>query len=278
MTLQALHHDNYKGPVRASILCGVLVASIAILDLFTANLNLSILYVVPVLLGTRFPNRRHLWGLAFLLLGLTFAGYYLGPRGTSYAGGFGFRLVNRSFAGLAIIATTARCAAWLRRQDRLAEIFVVDGSGEGEPLIYDILLCGMLVLCIFLIDLVTPAKFNLPILYAVPVSVCATLNRPRLLWSFVAVTIALTVSGFLLPPAPTIPSSLMHSLERNRMLACLAQLGIATMGQRQLFCRHAWMVASDTQVGVSPARQEWVCSFCRRRVMHPHQQPPIRAE
>jgi hypothetical protein len=85
MTLKTPHLDHFSGSIRASIPCGFAVAAIAISDLLTANLNLSILYVVAVLLGIRLPNRLFLWGLAILLLVLTFAGYYLGPSGMWYS-------------------------------------------------------------------------------------------------------------------------------------------------------------------------------------------------
>ncbi len=90
------------------------VAGIAIFIDFTTwiQLNISILYGLPLILVAPARNRRLLWGLAVALLSTTFVVYYLQtPRGAfSWQEPF---FVNRVLASIAVLATAGLLHAWI---------------------------------------------------------------------------------------------------------------------------------------------------------------------
>src|SRR5919198_3676312 len=99
---------------------GIGVAGIAIFIDFTTwiQLNISILYGLPLILAAPARNRRLLWGLAAALVSTTFVVYYLQtPRGA-------FSLhepffVNRVLACIAVLATAGLLHAWVDAVDAL---------------------------------------------------------------------------------------------------------------------------------------------------------------
>lgn len=258
------------------IICTLLVIVIATVDLHSRSLNTSILYLLPLLLGTKLPGPRSFWVLAIGLIALTFIGYFLGPHRTSSSHFISFRLVNRMLVALSIIVTAARISAVVGPHPGTSRSLTGEES-ENETAIYDLLITAGMLTSIFVADLMTPAQYNLPILYAVPLTVVAVLGRPRLLWILFVLSISCTVVGFFYPPS-TLPPSTAQSLIQNRVVACVMQLGIVVLGQRRFFCRHVWTVDASP---VSPAPKgevPWICSFCALRMTLSRNDVPVRPE
>src|SRR5688500_18888214 len=93
--------DGAVGPLLVAAAAFALV--VAALDLLTYQVNLPIVYVVPLLLVERAGSRRLLWRAAALLVGLTFAGYFFGrhPPGLEPLDpNSAPRLVNRALAAV----------------------------------------------------------------------------------------------------------------------------------------------------------------------------------
>src|ERR671925_515107 len=96
------------------------VAGIAIFVDFTTwiQLNISILYGLPLIVAAPARSRRLLWGLAGALLSTTFVVYYLqAPRGA-----FSFQepfFINRLLASIAVLVTAGLLHAWTDAVDAL---------------------------------------------------------------------------------------------------------------------------------------------------------------
>jgi signal transduction histidine kinase len=106
----------------------LLLASIEVFVDFTTwiELDISILYALPVILAAPSRNRRLLWGLALTLISATFVVYYLQiPQGAfSLSEPF---FINRALASVAMLITTGLLHLWIDAveirdtQDRLLE-------------------------------------------------------------------------------------------------------------------------------------------------------------
>src|SRR5690349_14167866 len=101
---------------RAMLLAvAVFTILIAAIDLSTANLNLGILYVVPMLiLGVRSSERWHVFTLGGLFVLLTYGGFFLGRQPDPGGLGRSVPLINRTFAAITIVVTAMRCDWWIR--------------------------------------------------------------------------------------------------------------------------------------------------------------------
>ena len=262
---------------RSSVgLCFLLAIAIAISDLLTRNLNVSILYLLPLLLATKLKSRRVFWAFTLCLIGLTFSGYFLASRRMNSADLLGYRLANRMLTALAIIATAARASALIRPFSRTFDSFADGEACEGMA-VYDVLLTAGLLLLTFIADLLSPAQYNLPILYAVPLTVVAILDRPRLLVILLVCSIIATVVGFFYPES-TVRNSLQYTLLQNRFIACITQFGIVILCQNHFFCKHVWTVAAGDDCSIPGDQRRWICSFCGQCITLAKNDLPIRPE
>ena len=260
----------------------LLIMAIAILDLRTRLLSPGIIYLVPLVLVTRALRPRDFWLLTASLVVLVYTGYYFGPHRSDDVGFFQFRLINRTLTAVAILLSGTRLTRWR------AQLAANDDSGGAElggiganrSQTHDLLLSALLVTCTFIADLLTPVNYNLPVLYAVPLIILAVLDVPRLLWAAFAVAALCSVVGYIFSPPAGVPPSLTHALVRSRILANAVLLVIVLIGHRRYFCKHVWTIAQDT----TPADNgdslygAWVCSFCRRRILLPKGEPPVRVD
>lgn len=201
-------------------LCVIMIAVIAAVDLATANVNLSILYVLPVLIAAQ-AGRRSLTRLFVVLaILLTYAGYFLGPwpkfpgdTHPTYSNMLAnYRMVNRTLSVIAVWAIAA--VSYFRLRFRISidrrrgELDATDPDGK----IYEDILGAfeqltaaaiaiVLVTVIVIADLLTPAQFNLPILYGVPLVLCALTHKRALIWTIVPFILLFTYAGYLIGPA-----------------------------------------------------------------------------
>jgi hypothetical protein len=224
----------------------VIILALAGTDFLTHSVNLSILYTIPAfVLARRLP--AHLAALVVLLLiGLTYAGLFLGPRppGLETVPQLvdNYRIVNRSFAVVAI-ACTGFIAAWEQNWTAGMRSRIVAQSVLEERTIYlDLmkqvrtmaaLLLGVLMTgAVVAIDWSTPPEFNWPILYALPLVLCLISGSPRLVLLMMPVLLVLTWGGFF-ASVEELPSGygqlVLGRLIATAMLLMLAGVGVWRM-------------------------------------------------
>ncbi len=111
------YQDQQISSTFALLSCAPLVAVIAVVDyLSPANLNLAILYPIPLFICGWTRSRRLLWGILFLLLALTFFGFWFGAPATSANVGFAMHR-NRILVALVLLTVTTILLYWLSREE-----------------------------------------------------------------------------------------------------------------------------------------------------------------
>jgi hypothetical protein len=267
--------DRRRIPLKYLAICVLLAAGLAAIDLSSINLNVGILYLLPALLAVKLRRQREFWVAVTCLIILVFLGYAVHRMQSPNPPGY--RLANRFLAAVALLVAGLRLSAGIGGGNRSATSL---GGEDGLAGGYDLALAGGLIICTFVANMITPSQFNLPILYAVPLTVAATLDRPKLVWIVFAATSACTIVGFWVTP-PTVPQSLVQSLITNRFFAWVVQLAIALLSQRRFFCKHVWTLALESG---SPGGggnnnnghdRQWVCSFCGQRITRPKDDLPV---
>jgi hypothetical protein len=233
-----------------------LIFAALVVDLLT-QYNLGIIYPLAVLLCAWTGRRRLVWGLAWALLVLVYAGYFLGPHtlaGTYPAGKadlidmLNFRLVNRTIAAVAILAAGVFGSCWMSQCSPKPLDVGGDATGaadvhEEARIVYWFHRAGTSFLCLLLIvgvlatDLAAPVRYNLPILYTLPLLVCIVRNDRQLLWIMLPLLLTLTAAGYMVDPRE-MDYPLIHVVLRNRMLAAGVMVGVTALG-------HLWLAASD---------------------------------
>jgi signal transduction histidine kinase len=111
-----LHHRPVPS---AGVLAVVLAAVEMVIDGGTwVELNVAILYTLPLVLAAAARNRRLVWGLAVSSVGMTFAVYFVqqGPAGFSLWEPF---FVNRVLAAATVLLTAGLLHAWTLALDTL---------------------------------------------------------------------------------------------------------------------------------------------------------------
>ncbi len=218
---------------RGTAISLLIVAWIAIVDFYWTRTNLSILYVVPLLVLAWTDNLRPLWRAAGLLVGLTYGVYFLKNAmhdGMSTASYFDYRLVNRTLSAITLIVLGRILLGWIDWRRELGDSEVPEFVRRQDQEISATLaaLCSApLIALIAAIDFYSPANYNLAILYPIPLFVCGWTSNLRLLWGMLAVLLMLTAVAYVVgPPASNAGDP---SLTRNRILAGVGMLGVTVM-------------------------------------------------
>lgn len=238
----------------------LLVAGVATTDLLTANVNLSILYILPLLLSGRMRLRVWVWQLAAVLVALTYIGYFFGPRAAHQTQGWqemvwDYRFTNRTLSAVAILVVAMMVQFWIGMREKNAMSHIATARHDPEQETVDqilqsfevlgtALICGLMMFCIGLADVLSPGEFNLPILYVVPLMLCGAVRSRTLLWSILPFLLGLTLLGFVIGHSPTQPANMFQSLITNRYLAAAVQVAMALL-------IHTWIRERDS--GSSPA-------------------------
>lgn len=217
--------------------CAVFVA-----DLFAHSTNLSILYTVVVyVLATRLSER---WAIlsAVLLIAATYGGLFLGPRAPGLEDSAAllrnYRMINRSFCVIAILAT-AGIAAWQRRwaKDMAAdldddELFFAHSMYHDlvnqVKCVVSMAIAMVIAGALIAVDWTTSSEFNWPILYAVPLAQCVmSRSRPAILLT-TPLLLVLAWVGFWTCGDVSAAVPVAHFV--NRLIASAVILGLAGFG------------------------------------------------
>ena len=132
----------------------------------------------------------------------------------------------------------------LRGDFELSEVLRHEEDETDETLA--ILLGAGLTTAIALADFLSPANYNLAILYMVPLFLCAWTRSRRLLWGMWAVALLLAVAGFVFGP-PTAAHTHIELMVENRVLAVVALTLLAVLLHFQIGERSSAGRLSDSR-------------------------------
>ena len=236
----------------AACMIGALL--IAIFDTLTPKINLSVLYSLLVVIAARRISRRHLCQLTAFMVLLTFSVYGVKnwmQNKTLPEALLHFKLVNRTLATLSLLAISAISYLWIGVRQRLESNRTLLRARDEDRLDFEEVsrslerfaagaMCGILTLCIIVIDLLAPGQFNFPILYAVPLVICYALDNRRMLWMVLPWLLLFTVIGYWLSPAIGVPESSLNYIIKNRVLTAFALVALSALLNR-------WMRDSQVQ-------------------------------
>jgi hypothetical protein len=220
------HDFSYLQPARSNRNVAValfLIAWIAALDLFTPRTNFSVLYVAPLVLFAQSGSMKSGWRIAGLLVLLTFGIHFI--KNTIYPPPadmpFVYRQVNRTLVAIMIVGMSQVMRLWIRWRDEQDDEELPESFRSQEEEIgatFAVLCCAPLIVLIAVADFITPANFNWPILYSIPLFVCAWTRSRSLLWGMLALLLVLATVAFVWGAPPLSPRT-DFALQRNRMLA-----------------------------------------------------------
>ncbi|MGD9723844.1 MAG: hypothetical protein AB7O59_20780 [Pirellulales bacterium] len=216
----------------------VIMLWIAGVDAFWPLTNVAICYLVPLLLLARIGDVRSLWSLTGLMVVLTFGMFFLKnsiapPDGeASY---FDYRLVNRGLVATTLVVLAFFAQLWIRHcQDEAVEDVPDRVRREDREISSTLamLCCLPLVAVVGAIDFVSPANYNLAILYPIPLFICAWTGNRWLIWGMLVVLVLLSIAAFMWGP-PTV-DNVDAALARNRALAAAGMFAVAAV-------MHTWL-------------------------------------
>jgi hypothetical protein len=204
-----------------------------------SQLNLSILYVIPLVAVGRTRNRRRLFALAAILVAAAFLGYVIkaslvlaghGPPVISY------RLLNRTLVA-SVIVVTAFVLGWLYGGQQEDEPRGKDDFDELLESLRPMLLTSfaafiaapLLAIAILAADVLVPGQYNLPILYGLPIVLISSVGSERLMWGAAVILSGLSLVGYFAGPAPEVAHGFETWAIVNRVLAVFAVVGLAIL-------------------------------------------------
>lgn len=228
---------------QANVLCLLIVAANAAVDLATANINLSILYALPMALWARSARPAVIWRAAAALVLLSYAGYFLSPWPpdcpTWESMFLHYRLINRTVSCVAIVAIASMSHFGIILRRRFDSHWEALSSRETDREVFvevvntfEQFLAGAMttiaVVCVAATDLLAPIQYNPATLYAVPILACARTRSRWFLWATVVITILLAYAGYTLGPATHLAPELLPKIQRNRRItaAMIVMVGV----------------------------------------------------
>lgn len=204
----------------------LLTFAIAVADISWPRTTLPVLYIVPLLLLAQLGEMRYLGRIVGLLLALTFSAYLIkkmiDPVGSTQSH-FHYSLLNRTIVATMLIAVSYELRIWVRwREDQSSRELPEDLRQQDRDIstTLAVVLGAPLIVLIVLVDVFSPANYNLAILYLVPLLLCVWTRSRPLLWTTLAVLVVLAViaqnAG---PPATDTETVAVAAHFRNRLLA-----------------------------------------------------------
>lgn len=206
-----------RSPSTGMILCVVLVGLIAALDLRIPKVNLSMLYVFPLIIFAQTQRRGGILRLGVALVLLTYAcfglKYRLDIQSDYHWLWHHFGLLNRSFVAGSLLITTLLLHVYRRfrayLEDRHSGQF---SPSDTDEFLYEQIfrafegflgvgICIVMALACFAVDVITPPDVNIAILYAIPLVIAALARNRLLIWILVPVLEAASYFGFAMGPA-----------------------------------------------------------------------------
>lgn len=217
----------------------VLVIWIAVMDVCFARTNFSVLYVAPLILKAQ-SGQLHNWlRAAGKLIFLVYAAYLLKnlfhPAEVN-SSLLDYRLVNRTLVALMILIMSRVMQTWsewrkLQNDPDLPEVYLTREQSVGT--FFAAIFSLPILAALALIDYVSPADYNVAILYPIPLLICGFTNSRRLLWTLLGALLLLTFIMFEFGGETHYPEH-YNSLLRNRVLASLAMIAVTVL-------LHVWM-------------------------------------
>ena len=199
-----------RAPIPSPRLAFGLIGVLALADLFSKGATMPVVYAVPLILLVRAGFTSHLRSVALLLIVLAYGVYFakqvLKIPTPAAADPFDFRLVNRTFAAvmlgaLAVLlklrASTQSPRADLKHPELESPVGARADEERSEATVA-LLIGAALTVEIAIADILSPANYNLAILYMVPLFLCAWTRRRSLLWGMLAATLILNPVGYVL--------------------------------------------------------------------------------
>jgi len=210
----------------------------ATLDLCLPNVSFAVLFSVPLLLvigtGTRV---QHVWWYVTIFVLATFSLYfvkYIVIYGDAPETLLNFRLFNRTFVAITLALLGVGAEAWLYWQRERSLLSHTDLTEEDEVnATAGLVGCISIGLLVAAVDFVSPANFNLPILYVVPLYLVSWLVDRKSIWIAAAALVALTWIGYFVTPPSTV-LGLDHYFIVNRSLVTLTLMTMAVILDRRI--------------------------------------------
>ncbi|HWB55276.1 MAG TPA: hypothetical protein VG722_13825 [Tepidisphaeraceae bacterium] len=211
----------------AGLICAILVIAPLLYDLFMAHVNLSILFLLPLLFCAWLGQRQILRRILVLCIILTYLGLAARLR-LHPSEAWQWSLLNRTFVAAALVAATFVLEAVLSTLNARSSWRPVRADAEQvvvEEVIFSaqrfaaVFAALALSVAIFIIDLITPGQLNFPILYCVPLLLIVWTRSHVWLWSIVSVLMVLAVVGWFAGERSTAPPLSLTTLMTNRFIA-----------------------------------------------------------
>jgi hypothetical protein len=167
---------------------GSIAAAVVLLGIFTADcltqLNLSIVYALPLVAFGRRLSGIKFAALTALLVALAFLGYVIKTTWflTSAPPLVSYRLLNRSLVASILVLTAIALHSLCRRVGERTEHDDFDRLLHSVSSLLVALLGAVAAAAILAADLLTPGEYNVPILYGVPIVLIAAAGSERLIW------------------------------------------------------------------------------------------------
>jgi hypothetical protein len=232
-------------PPRAALLCAAVTAAIICADLLVPRVNLAILFVVPLVIVLRASRDLGTRVRVALVLGvLTLVDYLFKSWWTPGDLHFGHPgwlwnawLFNRALVVMTMAMLTVLSAATQRQTERMEALRRLREANPEDAEEYENALmpleqwfwaavCVMLTLGVFILDWMTPPRWNLPILYVLPVVVSALGSGRYLMLAMVPVALLGNIAGFYVGP-PAVNPALLDNYVINHMVAAVGVVVVA---------------------------------------------------
>ena len=237
--LSAAPRDVFKGPSvwHVRVLCLCAMAGLLALDFSTTRLNPAIIYISLLVICLQWGDRKQSWRWGLGIVALTYVGYFFGARGAAVGSKLAllhkYAMLNRTFAACTVCGITF----FARNQWGLRRPWVLPAGGAARRYVVALLsdeirvtgVCFVGALGIFVFDLLSPAHFNLPILYGMLVVLaCQAQSRSFVFW-FTAALVVFTFVGYFASPGG---AGVRENCLTNRALAACAFCAVAVVMRR----------------------------------------------
>jgi len=222
-------------------LAGALVILLTAFDVLEGSrANLSILYILPMVLFAQSAPRRGLILVAgAVLVVLTYGCFLVKYHQHMVMQQFLVSgITNRSFAAGSNAVSAVLLYSWVHfrayweaRYEHLTatdmDAFIFNQIFQSLEHLVAVILCLILTAATAAMDLVTPGEFNFAILYAVPVVIVGLTEHRLSIWIMVIMGVTLSLVGYLwgAPATAGVPQQIAQSYWNNRMMACCMLVG-----------------------------------------------------
>lgn len=211
----------------APVICTVLIIVPVLNDLFRPHINMSILFLLPMLFCAWQGNRKAMRMVLVLCVLLTYLGFGVRMIHTSDPN-WRWGLLNRSFVATALVIGGYLLESMVNNL-QYRSVWRPTGVDAEHVIIEEIIFSSQrfaavfmslsLATGIFILDLVTPGQVNVTILYSVSLLMIIWTRSHAWLWSVVILLVGLSLLGWAIGEAPTTTRDSFEYLKINRCIA-----------------------------------------------------------